>query len=316
MKRLARHDLTRPDGRRALVYGSLQGGFADAAESPEDVTGIHLRRDVLTSGWVAITPARNQRPLDGSPGADEDEMCPLCPNGKEIPFPYDAAVFENRFPSFTQDPPPAPLLEGATEVARGRCEMVLYTQRHDASFAGLSALELTRVIAVWTDRTRELWADPAHEYVLTFENRGAEAGATLTHPHGQIYALGHVPPLVDARISAHHAYREENGDCLGCVVARRDGDSSRVVSENASFVVSVPFAARWPYEVAVHVRRHGVGRLADLEPREQRDLAHALRDVARVDKAGGLGSAAGDGDERCKGARNCELSPHGRRAFR
>jgi UDPglucose--hexose-1-phosphate uridylyltransferase len=43
----------------------------------------------------------------------------------------------------------------------------------------------------------------------------------------------------------------------------------------------VPFAARWPYEVAVRARRHGLGRLADLEPAEQRDLAVALRDVAR-----------------------------------
>ena len=44
---------------------------------------------------------------------------------------------------------------------------------------------------------------------------------------------------------------------------------------------AVPFAARWPFEVAVRARRHGLGRLADLVPAEQRDLALALRDVAR-----------------------------------
>jgi UDPglucose--hexose-1-phosphate uridylyltransferase len=31
------------------------------------------------------------------------------------------------------------------------------------------------------------------DYVLIFENRGAEVGATISHPHGQIYAFDHVP---------------------------------------------------------------------------------------------------------------------------
>ena len=31
-------------------------------------------------------------------------------------------------------------------------------------------------------------------YVLVFENRGAEVGATIPHPHGQIYSYAEVPP--------------------------------------------------------------------------------------------------------------------------
>src|SRR6202044_1999676 len=31
------------------------------------------------------------------------------------------------------------------------------------------------------------------DYVLVFENRGAEVGATIMHPHGQIYAFDFVP---------------------------------------------------------------------------------------------------------------------------
>ena len=33
------------------------------------------------------------------------------------------------------------------------------------------------------------------DYVLVFENRGAEVGATIAHPHGQIYAFDFVPEL-------------------------------------------------------------------------------------------------------------------------
>ncbi len=278
---LRRHELTRPDGRRAVVYGDLCGGFSDLPEQREDLAGIHRRLDVLTGAWVAVSPRRNVRPLDHSDEPADTDDCPFCPGGAEIPFLYDAAVFENRFPSFVPDPPAAPPLELPTATALGRCEIVLYTHRHEASFAELEPLELTRVLAVWIDRATELWADPAHEYVLVFENRGAEAGATLAHPHGQIYALGHLPPLTATKREAHRLHRAAQRRCLGCDVVAADARSERVVSENDSFTVAVPFAARWPYEVAVRARRHGLGRLADLEPHEQLDLALALRDATR-----------------------------------
>jgi UDPglucose--hexose-1-phosphate uridylyltransferase len=158
---------------------------------------------------------------------------------------------------------------------------VLYAQRHDASLGRLSPTQLGRVLAVWIDRSHELWSDPAHAYVCVFENRGPEVGATIAHPHGQIYALDHVPPIPAAKAAAHRRHRERAGSCLSCETTLADARSDRVVSANESFVVAVPFAARWPFEVAIRARRHGLERLADLVPVEQRDLALALRDVVR-----------------------------------
>ncbi|MGZ4292347.1 MAG: galactose-1-phosphate uridylyltransferase [Gaiellaceae bacterium] len=276
MHTLARHELFHTDGRRLLVYGALRGSLGDEPATDEAQT-IHKRLDVFGEAWVGIAPARNARPLDST--AETAEQCPFCPGGTEVPFPYEAAVFDNRFPSFRQAPPAAPALDGPTEPALGRCEVVLYTHRHEASFGRLSATELARVLAVWIDRARELWSDPSHAYVCVFENRGAEVGATIAHPHGQIYALDHVPPITAAKAAAHRRCRERTGTCLSCDATRTDGRSDRVVAANESFVVAVPFAARWPFEVAVRARRHGLGRLTDLVPAEQRDLAHALRDV-------------------------------------
>jgi len=263
------------------VYGELCGSLDE--ERPAALGSsreIHRRLDAFTEAWVGIAPARNARPLDLPTQGAGPEQCPFCPGGVEVPFPYEAAVFDNRFPSFRPDPQPAPPLDGPTGPARGRCEVVLYTSRHDASFSGLSPVELARVVAIWVDRARELWGDPAHAYVCSFENRGAEVGATIAHPHGQIYALDHVPPVTAARAGAHRRYRRREGRCLSCASTRADDRSSRVVSANETFVVAVPFAARWPFEVAVRARRHGLQRLADLVPEEQRDLAVALRDVA------------------------------------
>ena len=221
----------------------------------------------------------NRRPLDS---AEEGvEPCPFCPGGREVPFPYEAAVFDNRFPSFRPAPPPPPGLKRANGAGTRPVRGGVYTYRHEASFGLLSPTELVRVLAVWIDRARELWNDPAHAYVCVFENRGAEVGATIAHPHGQVYALDHVPPIIAAKAAAHRGHRARTRGCLSCEATLADACSDRVVSGNDSFVVAVPFAARWPFEVTVRARRHGLGRLAELVPVEQRDLALALRDVVR-----------------------------------
>jgi UDPglucose--hexose-1-phosphate uridylyltransferase len=265
-----------------LVYGELRGSLdGEGPSATDEGPEIHRRLDVFTETWIGVAPARNTRPLDRPAESPDPDGCPFCPGGIEVPFAYDAAVFDNRFPSFRPDAPPAPRLDGPTGPARGRCEVVLYTDRHDASFGELSPTELARVVAIWIDRGRELWADPEHAYVCVFENRGAEVGATIAHPHGQIYALDHVPPVTAAKSEAHSRHRRRLGRCLSCDATRAADRSDRVVFANGSFAVAVPFAARWPFEVAVRARRHGLQRLADLVPEEQRDLAVALRDVAR-----------------------------------
>ena len=72
-------------------------------------------------------------------------------------------------------------------------------------------------------------------------------------------------------------FRAETGGCLGCTVVAEDAASERVVAANEHFVVAVPFAPHWPYEIHVRARRHGARRIGDLEPGERRSLAAALR---------------------------------------
>jgi UDPglucose--hexose-1-phosphate uridylyltransferase len=118
--------------------------------------------------------------------------------------------------------------------------------------------------------------------VLVFENRGEDVGATLSHPHGQIYAFDHLPAYVRSRVEVIEEHRGTHDRCLSCeVVARDDHAAARTVAANDSFTVSVPFAPNWPYEVHVRARRHGARRLTDLTTRERRDLATALKDIVR-----------------------------------
>ncbi len=119
MRSLPRHALVHSDGRRLLVYGELHGTLDEEGPvAAGDSAEIHERLDVFTEAWVGIAPARNTRPLDSRAKSTDLAPCPFCPGGLEVPFSYDAAAFDNRFPSFRPDPPAAPPLDGPTGPAR------------------------------------------------------------------------------------------------------------------------------------------------------------------------------------------------------
>ena len=268
-----RNDLVHPDGRAFHVYGRLSGSLQDQpVATGHDPSALHRRFDRLNGTWVLVSPARNSRPGGALAGAEP--ACPLCPGGPELPWPYEVAVFDNRFPSLSMD---APAVEGGLRAAsKGRCQVVVYTPEHRGSLAALSPRQLVRVVAAWRDRSDALWAE-GHAYVMAFENRGAAVGATLSHPHGQLYAFGHLPPFTAAKAAAMGRHRSREGSCLGCTLVGEDTAGPRVVFANETFVVAVPFAARWPYEVHIRARRHGLGRLSQLTDAEARDLASAIQ---------------------------------------
>ena len=130
-----------------------------------------IRNDPHTGATVHIVADRQNRPNLPTQG------CPFCVGGLEAPEPYSVRAFPNRWPAL--DP--------------GYCEVVLYSPHHDATFASIGVDGAVDVINLWAERTTALQQLPNGEYVIIFENRGAEIGATISHPHGQIYAFDHVP---------------------------------------------------------------------------------------------------------------------------
>ena len=279
---LARRRLTHPDGRQFDLYGDTGVDMTLDGESDPgqaDRRSIQRRFDRLTGSWVLIAPRRNTRPggnVDASdtPSADTSGTCPLCPGGPELPLPFEVAVFDNRFPSLAPNAtdPERPWTAGST----GRCQVVVYTPDHCCrSLTDLSGEQLIELVTVLRDRTQALWAE-GYDYVMAFENRGAAVGATLDHLHGQIYAFGHLPPVTATKLAQHRRHRRDGQLCLGCTLAR---EADRQIVANDTFLVAVPFAPRWPYEVQVLARRHGLRRLGDLTDGELIDLAGALHDV-------------------------------------
>src|SRR5207248_10288869 len=112
---------------------------------------------------------------------------------REAPGPYEDRALR---PRGRLSLPGRPLVLGGERVeGRGAAEVVLYSPEHDASRATLGREGIRRVVDLWAERTARWLERPELEYVLVFENRGELAGATIAHPHGQIYAYPFVPPV-------------------------------------------------------------------------------------------------------------------------
>jgi len=206
------------------------------------------RIDPFLGTRVHVVGTRQARPNLPSTG------CPFCPGGIEAPEPYDVRWFRNRWPAMQGD----------------RCEVVLYTPEHDATFASLGVGGARKVVDLWADRTVALGARDDVQFVLCFENRGPEVGATIAHPHGQIYAYDHVPDrplrLLESKWTPDFA----------------PGD--RLVVDHGEWTTCVPYASTYPIALSVAPRLQSPD-VASLD-RDGRDgLAAMLVDVlGRLDR--------------------------------
>ena len=207
-----------------------------------------VRIDPVMGTVVHVVGTRQERPNLPSTG------CPFCVGGIEAPDPYDVRWFPNRWPAMEGD----------------RCELVLYTPEHDATFSELGVAGGRRVVDLWADRTTTLGARDDVDYVLVFENRGAEVGATITHPHGQIYAYDHVP-------------RRQTSRLAGGWTPDKSPDE-RLVTQAGGWSAWVPYAPTFPITIEVAP----VDRIADLPSMNDCDrdaLSAILVDVlARLDR--------------------------------
>jgi UDPglucose--hexose-1-phosphate uridylyltransferase len=243
------------------------------------------RYDPTTDEWVAFATHRQTRTF--LPSRAE---CPLCPTLPGRPptevdrTAYDVVVFDNRFPSLSPDPPQPDV--AATELypvepAYGRCEVIVFSDQHDATLASLGRERIRLLVEVWADRYAILGREPHVQYVMPFENRGEVIGVTLHHPHGQIYGYSDVPPKVLQHLQAVARYRERTGrlvwtDVVDDVLA----DRRRLVFEGRHHVAFVPFATRFPYELQIVPRRH-VPSLRELDADARDELAELVHLAVR-----------------------------------
>jgi UDPglucose--hexose-1-phosphate uridylyltransferase len=172
-----------------------------------------LRVDGLTGRPVLLAAARAHRPhTTRLPPEPADAACPFCPGHEHRTPPEVARV----------GPPPPdgpgwrvrvvpnlyPIVggPGAAPEAAGAHEVVILSPDHGRSFADLDDGEAATVLTVMRDRCRAHLAAGA-AWATAVVNEGRAAGASIAHPHGQVFALAAVPPMV-RRLAARSSERD------------------------------------------------------------------------------------------------------------
>jgi UDPglucose--hexose-1-phosphate uridylyltransferase len=229
-----------------------------------------------------------------------DPDCPFCPGNEALlaaileeqpaaaPPGWRTRVVPNKYPAVSCDETPALRPHGPYTIATGRgChEVVIETPRHDADLTALSVEEVAAVLTAYRARYRLHVGHPDIRYVTVFRNRGAEAGASLRHPHAQLIATSLVPPGVEARVDWGRRQHEARGRCVVCeALAFEARRGERLVLEGEHILAFVPFAARAPAELWLVPKRHRAS-FGGIGEAELAELARLLRrGLRRLERA-------------------------------
>jgi UDPglucose--hexose-1-phosphate uridylyltransferase len=236
-----------------------------------------LRKDPIIDRWVIIAAERGRRPTDyhsprPTPGG---VACPLCvgnermtpseiwavrPGGSAPNGPgWQVRVVPNKYPALR--------VEGSAERRGlgnfdlmdgiGAHEIIIESPDHDWRMADGPPEAIAQVLLAWQLRLSDLYRDERLRYCVIFRNHGAEAGATLSHPHSQIMAIPVVPQRVKDKLQAAREYFERKERCIFCDVLNQElALGERVVIDNGRFVAFAPFASRFPFELAIYPKQH------------------------------------------------------------
>lgn len=233
-----------------------------------------LRYNPLLDDYTIVASIRAARPTMPK------DYCPFCPGSGKVPDEgYDVHQYDNDFPVMIQAFSCLTGYEGEFFQAKsmyGKCEVILYHSDHSITLPELSIGHVEKLVDLWCGRFRELSSDPEIKYVYIFENRGAEAGVTMPHPHGQIYAFNWIPKIMETELANAKRHYEKTGSCLICDLLKNEKDDGvRMIMENEEFAVYVPYFTAFPYGTHIVAKRH-TGNMNGFSKEQKHFLADIL----------------------------------------
>jgi len=288
-------------------------------DQPDSIREIRIN-PIVPSESVLVSTARGMRPRKDEAPAPRDtrkhvDRCPFCTGNEHLTPPTVAAspdadnwevrVVENLYPVLGDDSSSSNLVFGLQQAidGYGRHEVIIDHPEHGIAIQDMSEAHLVRLVGVYRDRVRALYAaDKRIQYVLVFKNFGPAAGASIPHTHSQVIAMPVVPENVHNEVIHSRHYFEKNRQCIFCslidealtfeatIYDRESGSVRRkfnvgqyVIERGEHFVAIKPFASRYEWEVHILPLRHS-NDFTDISDTEREDLARVLkRSMARLD---------------------------------
>jgi UDPglucose--hexose-1-phosphate uridylyltransferase len=238
-----------------------------------------LRWNPVIKWWVMVSAGREKRPLMPV------DHCPFCPGSEKVPQTYDVFSYPNDWPILSPlppeiDPNQSSLYRNAPSL--GKCEVILYSPDHNKSLGDLSAESTGKLIDLWTERYRALSEMKDVNYVFIFENRGKEIGATIMHPHGQIYGFPFIPKKIELELASCKEYFEtQKKNLYREILSEELADGRRIVDENDAFVTFVPYFAEYPYQTYIIPRQHRLS-IDEFDEKEKKLFGESLTRIVTI----------------------------------
>lgn len=232
--------------------------------------GGELRRNPVNGKLTIIAPGRAKRPTDllGEATAGASGRCPFCAGNEALTPPEVDAVRE---PESVPDGPGwrVRVVPNRFPALPGRHEVIVHSPDHAVELEELGDESLLEVLEVWRRRIAAHLESGAAAATLIV-NHGAGAGASLAHPHAQLFATPIVPSLLLDEIQGFERHRNRYGGCVLC--AEMEAAGGRLVLDG-DIVAWVPAATRFAGELWLAPALHQ----ADIRKADLRPLAPALR---------------------------------------
>lgn len=228
-----------------------------------------------------------------------DPECYLCPGNSRAtnganPNYTSTYVFANDFPAVQLNQPDYEESSGSGELdvlklrlfkvngVKGNAFVICFSPNHALTLPLMERSAIKEVVDTWQklylDTKMELYQGVApYKYIQIFENKGSAMGCSNPHPHGQAWCLDVVPTEVGKELHNMEEYHlHNNSDLLGDYLKLELAEKIRIVVENDSFVVVVPFWALWPFETLLVAKEH-LRSLEDFSEKHKVDLASILK---------------------------------------
>lgn len=253
-----------------------------------------FRQDIVSKHWILFAPNRGQRPddfkhLPATPEAATlpvcDKSCVFCPGNEAfnqdiVSYPsgkkWKVRVIPNKFEALGHTGGRTRSDFYIVREGIGDHEVII-TQPHNVLTAFLSDDLMNLNLKVYQDRMRELSEHPEVQYVHIIQNHGRDAGASLIHPHSQVFATPFVPEHLHGEVSSSYDYFKQVGACVYCeTIMKEMQDKERIVFDHKDFFVYCPFAARVPYAMRIIPKNHRASFI-DMSDSERRSLALVLK---------------------------------------
>lgn len=244
--------------RRNPVSGKLAIVAPGRAARPQAAPATPGSTGVVSSG----APAAG-RPARGVPAA-----CPFC-DGNEALTPPE---IEARRPEGGAADAPGWTLRVVPNkypALAGMHEVLIHSPDHGIELEDLGDEDLTAAVTCYQRRIDAQLSGGARAATLVV-NRGVGSGASLEHPHAQLFATPVLPSLLQDELLEFERHRNRYGTCVLCDEIEGAGERLVFGDDHAAWV---PAASRFAYELWLAPLEHN----ADVREADPAALGAALR---------------------------------------